>query len=163
MLGFRYPYVVALLLFPFFIFGCQMENDRDKSDKEELNKYIVVPSGTKSVAFELVTLPENNQEGVPGPTDYVSLVAVINFDEPSKLGDLNKIEPGYFFGFPEVFIREWMSHSIKENFRSMSTRSDKFKYLDVKKIVRGNVKKAIAVYPNDKTLLLYIEYVSPVN
>lgn len=161
MYGFRCSYVAALLLFPFIILGCQMENDTNISDKEELNKYIVVPSGTQSVAFELVTLPENNQEGVPGPTDYVSLVAVINFDEPSRLGDLKEIGPGYFFGFPEVFIREWMSTSIKENFRSMSNRSDRLKYFDVKKIVRGNVKKAVGVYPNDKTMLLYIEYVSP--
>ena len=160
MFGFRYSDVI-ILLFPFFIFGCQMEEDNNVFDKEELNKYIVVPSGTKSVAFELVTLPENNQEGVPGPTDYVSLVAVINFDKPTKLGDLNEIGPGYFFGFPQIFIREWMSPSIKENFRSMSTRSEKLKYLDVKKIVRGNVKKAVGLYPNDKTMLLYIEYVSP--
>lgn len=160
MFGISYSYLAALLLFAFFIFGCQMENGKN-TNKEDLSKYIVVPSGTQSVAFELVTLPENNQEGVPGPTDYVSLVAVIDFDEPSRSGGLNEIGPGYFFGFPEVFIREWMSNSIKENFRSMSNKSDRFKYFDVKKIVRGNVKKAVGVYPNDKTLLLYVEYVFP--
>lgn len=160
MCGYRYP-LVTLLLFPFFVFGCQMENGKNMSNKEELNKYIVLPSGAESVAFELVTLPENNQEGVPGPSDYVSLVAVINFDEPSRLEGLNEMETGYFFGFPEMFIRKWMSNPIKENFRSMSSKSDRFTYFDVKKIVRGNVKKAVGVYPNDKTLLLYIEYVSP--
>lgn len=164
MFGLRYLSVVALIiLWPLSILGCQVERDRSMLDKEELNKYIVVPSSTKSVVFELVTLPENKRDDVPGPTDYVSLIAVINLAKPLESGKLNEMEPGYFSGFPETFIREWMSASVKESFRSVSSVSDNLRYLDAKKIVRGNVKRAVGVYPNDKTLLLYVEYVSPMN
>lgn len=162
MFGSRFLYALTLLI-PLIIFGCHMNNHKEQFDKEELNKYIVVPANVKSVAFEMVTLPENNQDDIPGPTDYVSLVAIINFESASTLKSFNELSPEKFFGFPEIFVRNWMPSSAQENFRTMSVAGDKLKYLDVRKIVRGDAKKAIGTYTNAETLILYIEYVSPVN
>ena len=150
-----------LLLLPWVISGCERRGGTHTYDKNELNKYIVVPPDTQTVAFELVALPENNQEAAPGPTDYVSLVAVLNLSKSAASGDLPVIGKETFSGFPEAFIRRWMGVPIQEAFRSMANRSAKLKYLDIRKMVRRDVKKAVGVYLNDQTLLLYIEYVSP--
>lgn len=60
--------------------ACKMNNHPSNDDMNALNRIIRIDANFKSARWEVFTTPEYDG-GVPGPTDYVSLV--IEFDSSS--------------------------------------------------------------------------------
>jgi hypothetical protein len=69
-----------------FLFGCVMVDQNISTDLTAFQNLVTVPLHVKAVRWEVFSTPENTG-GVPGPTDYVTLVAEI---EPASQPDLIK-------------------------------------------------------------------------
>ena len=94
-----------------FSIGYHMRNDRVSTDIIALQKIVELGIAAKSGKWEMFGTPEYTG-GVPGPTDYITLIAELtSFDEKLFLANLQAEE---IWIAPES-ARPWLS----ENFRLM--------------------------------------------
>lgn len=105
---FRHAAFLAALLLSV---GCSRENQlRKVSDNlVELREIIDLQIAAKSARWETFGTPEYNG-GVPGPTDYITLVAELE-SESSEL-ETNKIPTGITYIAPEA-ARPWLSDEFR--------------------------------------------------
>ncbi|CAJ0731669.1 Uncharacterised protein [Ralstonia pickettii] len=109
--------------------------------------------------FEIATLPERNDEGVPGPTDYVALIAAIRPQGPDNAIIANQPRIGEAAAVPEAFLRAWLSEGEKDALQRAAA-PDGTAY-NIRALTRQAAKRAIAVPLNAGEWVLYIEYVAP--
>lgn len=93
-----------------------MRNFPEESrDVEAFKNLITLEFPVTNVQWEIIGTPENTI-GVPGPTDYVSLVAEI---EPVDEGIFTSLSPNKKIWIAPKSARPWMD----ENFRSFLTKN----------------------------------------
>jgi hypothetical protein len=128
---------------------------------EPLGKYITVPKGTSSARWELVTLPEQRPGAVPGPTDYVSLVAFLSLasGEPGRVvGSLPPMRQAA--AVPAQFVRSWLPSEAAAALANLTASSPSAGPYDATSMAHGHPKRALAVAVREG-LVLYVEYVAP--
>ena len=162
---FKYRFFFTLIFFLLFtISGCSLKQDTDKvnHDRVELGKLIKLPENSKEVAWEVVQLPENNK-AFPGPTDFVSIIALVNIEKNDEENLLKNSHPiTSFQGFPSQFVRNWIPEPQRNYFRKLSNGDVSKNVFDATFLAAGNrpVKQAIGLIDKG-ILLIYINYVSP--
>lgn len=150
------PCVAAALL------GCSPSDTRVSSDTASLVQYVSLGVPPKAVRFELATLPESNVSdgGLPGPTDYVALIAAIALheSESKRITD----QPRYTGQqpIPEAFLRTWLSDSEKTALREALFQKGGLAY-DVSRLATRPTKRAAAIPVDPEHWVLYLEYASP--
>jgi hypothetical protein len=74
--------LLTILAIPILLGGCSMDDNKHKvsDDVNALRKVVDIPGSLKSARWEIFGTPEYTG-GVPGPTDYLTLVAEI---EPAE-------------------------------------------------------------------------------
>lgn len=127
--------------------------------EEALRKFLDIREPITRTAFELVTLPEPSR-GVPGPTDYLVLVASVDMAAEDRSLLLARL-PRYAgsLNLQGVFARPWMAPSQKSVFGPDAAKSVQEAY-DATPLLRREAKRALLV-PTPAGMLVYVEYVSP--
>jgi len=103
------------ILFPSFsllfliLTACKMNEHSGSNDPDALNKIIRLEVNLQTVRWEIFTTPEY-QEGVPGPTDYISLVIETNDFVTSEISQNST--SGLIWIAPEA-ARPWMTKESK--------------------------------------------------
>lgn len=101
---------VAAVLLAVLAYGCDMKNEQPSSDLSAFQDLVDVPLSIKSVRWEVFGTPEY-KGGVPGPTDYITLVAEV---EPSNQGAVQHGTPtGTVWIAPEA-ARPWLPKGFRE-------------------------------------------------
>lgn len=139
--------------------ACQMkESTEPNSSLEELKKILDLPNWVAGAKWEIVTLPERNNDSVPGPTDYVSLVALLTpaLAGKTNLGNIPTSAPPR--SIPSEFIRSWLPPSSKSALTSFKGNDAGFH--NVMPWVRQHAKGAWGKATEDG-VLVYVDYVSP--
>jgi hypothetical protein len=150
----------AWLLFFFSLTGCGMNgSSKESHDLTKIGEYISVPKAVESVAFELVTLPENNDSFPPGPTDSVALVARISFEgvasEKDALRDLREIKSKYH---SDIFVRNWLNQNEQRALKRITQSDENVNVLDVSAWSKKKPIYAAAVSADEKTIIIFICY-----
>ena len=103
---------LTIAMISIFLCGCSMDHKNSKvsDDAAALRKVIDIPTNVKSARWEIFGTPEY-AGGVPGPTDYMTLVAEL---EPN--GSLKNLPVdtgnGTVYIVPES-ARPWMSRDFR--------------------------------------------------
>jgi len=156
--------LAAAALLPLLATGCGNAGSggRASDSSPDLGKYLAVPKATTGVAWELVTLPEHNDGpfDVPGPTDYVALVAALRMaaaDRDAFLSTLPSRRPAG--SLPGKFVHDWMTPDVVAGCRGLwSGTGDAAR--DARAIVRASCRFAAAgAYAQG--VVVYVEYVAP--
>lgn len=95
-----------------FLLGCSMDESKKKvsSSADDLHKIVDMPFAAKSIQWEIFGTPEHHG-GVPGPTDFITLIAELKqVDENWHRGLPN--EEGNEFIVPGA-VRPWLSSSFR--------------------------------------------------
>jgi hypothetical protein len=104
-------FLTGALLTAVFSTGCDMEKQKVSDDIVEFRSLVDTDLGAKSVRWEVFGTPEYTG-GVPGPTDYVTLIAEVEPWDQERFEA--RPETGKQGITPEA-ARPWLS----EGFRSM--------------------------------------------
>lgn len=139
--------------------ACQMkESTEPSSSLEELKKILNLPNWVAGAKWDILTLPERNNDDVPGPTDYVSLVALLTPSHAGR-GDLGNIPTSAPpRSIPSQFIRSWLPPTSKSALTSLKEGGAGFH--NVMPWVRQHAKGAWGKATDDG-VLVYVDYVSP--
>ncbi len=141
------------------IAGCTRDDPRPNTNVTALSQHIHLSMPPAAARFEIATLPERNDEGVPGPTDYVALIAAIRPQGPDNAIIANQPRIGEAAAVPEAFLRAWLSEGEKDALQRAAA-PDGTAY-NIRALTRQAAKRAIAVPLNAGEWVLYIEYVAP--
>jgi hypothetical protein len=132
---------------------------QSKSSLSELGSYVSVPAWVRAADWELVTLPEQSASDLPGPTDYVVLVAFLRPDASGSrpvtiglpaLATAAAVQP--------QFARTWLPSDASAKLKRVSLGA--VQLYDARSWVKRPHKRSIAV-DAEGGLLLYVEYLSP--
>lgn len=99
------------LLSSVFILGCTVEDSKTNvsSNIDELRQIVDMPFPAQSVRWEVFGTPEYHG-GVPGPTDFITLVAELKHVNKESHGHLSE-EEGKEFIVPGA-ARPWLDRSF---------------------------------------------------
>lgn len=137
--------------------ACAAKEDKVKHSAEELKKFLTLPVAVDKATFEIATLPESGGSDLPGPTDYVVLVAAVQLADAAQKKLLDDL-PAYTgrTGVEPAFARPWLSADEKIAIQSKDTTQAR----DVSRLLVRKAKRAYAV-PAANNLVIYVEYVAP--
>ena len=125
--------------------GCSQPQGRTpETSITGLGRYVKIPGGIQQVQWELLTLPDNNNGVVPGPTDYVVLVAVARMTEAARNALLSSLPPTAPIA-PVIshFIRHWMPRdAVAALQRSENVQASTH---DARGLLRTSVNQAFAI------------------
>lgn len=141
----------------------QQNNVNVSHNKERLQSFLSLPGNSMDVSWEIATLPEKQDSGVPGPTDYVSLIAAIRlYPVPAEKDELlSKTKPlSSFQGFPTQFVRSWLPEGPKKVLIQASRGESVNGLIDVGFYVKKDrpYKQAFGLLIGD-ILVIYVNYV----
>lgn len=136
------------------LFGCVKTSDEADESREGLGKLLDVPFGARRVLWKMVALPENNDSGIPGPTDFVGLVAIM-WASPVDLKKITSKLPEFHGNksVPPLFIKKWIPDAVAAALRNPVHARDARSWL-----IRPALKAFVSSF--DDGLVLYAEYVS---
>lgn len=105
---FRYFLIVSLV---FFLFGCDMSEDKQKVSKDlvAFKNMIALDIPIKTVTWEVFGTPEHNG-GVPGPTDFLTLIAEI---EPVSDEEILNSDTGKSVWIAPESPRPWLEKEFR--------------------------------------------------
>lgn len=141
----------------------QAEVEVKRSDAEGLSAFVNLPPFTKEVTWEITTIPVNQKGGVPGPTDYVSLVAMIHVNEVSAKELNAKIsDPPQIDSIPEQLIPTWLPEHYRVKLTKASANEKSSGLFDARFMLAPGRRALSSIgFISNTTLVLYINYVSP--
>ena len=101
----------------------------------DLAKMIRIPTSVTKAQWELVTLPESKSSDLPGPSDYVCLVALLQLPQTDSLA-LSEIPASN--SIQKQFARQWLPKSASAAITNLGVGK---KVFDVKSwVIRKNVR-----------------------
>lgn len=142
--------------------GCDVSPARQQASKSvsDLEGLLNLPNWVKTCSWELVTLPEQNSAPVPGPTDHVALVAVLqssNNAPGERISGLHE-NPGQAAPVMQAFVRTWLPKLAAAALSNVG--KDSTKTYEARDLAKRPVKRGVAVDTPDG-LVVYLDYVSP--
>lgn len=150
---------LTLFLFNLILLaGCDIRNyPKESRDVEAFKNLITLEFPVTNIQWEIIGTPENTI-GVPGPTDYVSLVAEI---EPVNEGIFTSLSPNKKIWIASKAARPWMD----ENSRTFLTKN-KNTVIDVSamencrtisaKLTKSNTPVTGVICRNKNKMLMHI-------
>jgi hypothetical protein len=134
-----------------------------KHDQEGLSNYITLPYSSKDVSWEIATLPDTHAGGLPGPTDYVSLVALIHVDKQVQEELLKKaVALKTYGGFPDQLVRSWLPEPQRKILNRIANGESPQGIFDANFLVnKANPAEEAVGFIEDDVLLIYVGYISP--
>jgi hypothetical protein len=164
-LAYRLGWVSILFLSTLSMMGGCSINDADKvkHDQVGLSAYVTLPKSTSEVGWEIATLPESKGFDIPGPTDFVSLIAILHIDKQDQEQLTKKSLPlKAYGGIPDNFVRSWLPEQQKKVLALIANGEVPPGLFDAHALINDAhpAKQAVGVITDD-VLLIYIEYVSP--
>lgn len=132
-------------------------NDRVSTEVSAFNNFIAVDINFESITWELFGTPEYTG-GVPGPTDYVTLIA------QGKVADDKKFDQrpatGLVWIAPES-VRPWLDKEFQELFRNSKNSEIDVSKQNNCRIFNGKIKKTSKpvsgiICKNEKKFLIYL-------
>lgn len=101
---------VIVVWVQFLTAGCDMKNESEKvsNDLVALRNLVEFHLPAKSARWEIFGTPEHT-EGIPGPTDFITLIAELETSDPAPV---IRRETGTAWIAPEA-ARPWLSGSFK--------------------------------------------------
>lgn len=119
--------------------GCSFEDPKPQSeDIAALRKLINIPIHAKSARWDMFGTPETRERGIPGPTDFHTLVAEL--DHEQEWFSTLKEPTGEIFIVPEA-ARPWLTkefHDLLE--RNKTSRADLSSQADCRKYATSVAK-----------------------
>lgn len=100
-----YSSLIFFLTAIFHLTACKMNNSAPNNDLDSLNKIVRIETNLQAARWEIFTTPEY-QQGVPGPTDYISLV--LEVEKPIENNTSKNAQSGLIWIAPEA-ARPWMT------------------------------------------------------
>lgn len=147
-------------IFTVIFTSCSRSEMQENTDKESFSQYMKFNSELQTVKFELVTLPEGGRDSIPGPTDYVSLVAsAVTADS----GETAILALPVYSGSTSVlqnFVRPWLTGD-ERSFLLGPSVGNGVPVRDVSSLVTKHAKRAMAIRTGKNHWLFYVEYVAP--
>ena len=141
--------------------ACSESSRADKvTDSLSLGQYLNLPFDYDTLNIEIITLPEAGDSRVPGPTDFVALVAAISSSPEERdtyLATLPVAQDS--LGVPKQFIRPWLNARQVEALRTVGTGNESTG--DVSSHLTRPAKRAFAVPAGESDLIIYLEFVAP--
>lgn len=124
----------------------------------ELGRHLRIPKGVAQAKWEVVTLPEQGDASVPGPTDYVVLLAYLPLPRTEQKAITDKLPRVLETqNINRAFARSWMPRPAQD---ALLGRSGREEVHDASSFVKRQAKKALA-YALPDGILIYVEYISP--
>lgn len=157
---------IFAFLIIFTLLGCTVDNNRSKvsSDLATLKKLIEIDIGISTLKWETFNTPEYTG-GVPGPTDFVTLIAEFESNDPNWFTRLPVPEQKFYIT-PNA-SRTWLSSPFRE---LMSKNQNTAMNLAANgcRVYRTRMTKSrriadTVVCNADTKILLYYNVVSPQN
>lgn len=107
----KFNYLIALVAIC-ILFGCQMKDEKTKvsTDLAAFNNLFAIDIALKSISWELFNTPEYTG-GIPGPTDYVTLIAQIEASNDEKFD--RRPTAGTVWIAPES-SRSWLNTEFRD-------------------------------------------------
>ncbi len=109
------PIALKRVLVALFLAGCKVNKPEQvpSTDMVALRDIVTLDIPTPSGKYEVFGTPESD-EGIPGPTDYVTLVAELDVSEPSHLRSMGPDKKPHddFILVPKA-SRSWLSEPFK--------------------------------------------------
>mgnify|MGYP001575706790 FL=1 len=124
----------------------------------DLGKYIKTPSEATACQWELVTLPEQSGSDLPGPTDYVVLIAVIKM---TKAFDVTYPQLKLMqnpMPIQSAFVRPWLSGGASNVL--LGINKENILAYEFGPLTNAPSKVSMAL-PFDGGVVVYVEYLSP--
>lgn len=145
-------------------YGCAAGNssmpNTVRADAEGFERYVLTPFIVKSVTYELVISPHPG--GVPGPTDWVGVVAIIDTSK-DVITDMDNLFP--VTGncrLERVFWRPWYGN-YTEDLRLLGESAavgERVCY-DAASLLVNDAWRSFVAPIDDSKLFLYAEYMNP--
>ena len=130
------------------------------TSNSNLDRYLDLPFEYDTINMEIVTLPEPGDTKVPGPTDYVALVAVISSDPQVRDAYVAALpQPRNTLGVPSQFSRPWFNDQQSEALRAVGAGNELARDASASLVRPAN--RALAVPSDESELVLYLEFVTP--
>ena len=142
--------------------GCDSTDTRVSHDAASLRQHIRPGALPQAVRYEVATLPESNgrADGVPGPTDYVALIAAVTLS-PAERPITNRPFHTAQQPIPEPFLRQWLTAAEKAALHDGALQEKGRLAYNVADLATRPVTRAIAVPVDAEHWVFYLEYVTP--
>lgn len=129
--------IATALIFITILSGCKMEKGKSSDDIDAFRNLVETDVPAKSVRWEVFGTPEYTG-GVPGPTDYVTLIAEV---EPSAQEKIQtKAGSGEVWIAPEA-ARPWLTSEFRSLLAAHADRSTDLAGMPNCRLLRGKIKK----------------------
>lgn len=153
---------LAVLCMGAVLAGCDSTDTRVNHDPASLGQYIRLGELPQAVRYEVATLPESNgrADGVPGPTDYVALIAAVTMSAAEKPMTSRPFYTGQQ-PIPEPFLRQWLTAAEQSALHDGALQEKGRPAYNVADLATRPVKRAIAVPVDAEHWVFYLEYVAP--
>lgn len=134
---------IALTTLIVFVSGCSMNESKTKvsSSLAELQKIVDISLSPHSIRWEIFGTPEH-RGGVPGPTDFVTLVAEVAPIDEHWFDRLPNEEGGEFI-VPGA-ARPWMSSSFQHFLRKKQNAELLLPHARTCRLYRSRLKATLA-------------------
>jgi hypothetical protein len=124
--------------------GCtpQANQKRFSTDVDALKKLITLPFPYKNARWELFATPEDDG-GIPGPTDYITLVAEIGPRNDQQFNSLPRAQP--FHALPNA-ARSWMNAASRRLLNSVDGTNAELSHHPDCRMVAGLIKRSFRAF-----------------
>lgn len=139
--------------------ACIVKGESVEQDANKLQDYVQLSAPIAASKFEIVTLPEHGSDDIPGPTDYVSLIASVQAEGTDLRSALKPSSDDG--GIQPSFSRRWLTASEK---RAVSEyTAGRLRAYDLMPFVRRPANRAVLLHVDANSAVVYIEFVSPIS
>lgn len=115
----RTSFLTICVFYLFFISGCGIKNDKDSDDLRKFRSLIKIDLSFNVIRWEVFDTPEYTG-GVPGPADYVTLVAEVAPIDQKNFR--SRPETGVTWVAPES-SRPWLNRDFYQLLRKYGNKS----------------------------------------
>lgn len=141
--------------------ACSANEPPVKSDIAGLSEYIDLPFAPKTLTYELVIVPEPG--GVPGPTDWIGFVAVIEVEQ-SAVAEIQRLDLSTdSCSLPRYFVRPWFTEPQKDAAYGLHKyiAAGRRSCYEAAPFLTKEAKLSFIAKLDESKFLVYIEYMSP--
>jgi hypothetical protein len=130
--------LAKVLLIGTLIAGCEMANGKSSNDLTGFRDLVETDVPATSVRWEVFGTPEYSG-GVPGPTDYVTLIAELEPSDQEKFR--SRPETGEVWIAPEA-ARPWLAKEFRSLLQKHANSTTDLSTMPDCRVLRAKIKKS---------------------